>query len=270
MAEYRIDDLARAAGTTVRNVRSYQDKGLLPTPRREGRSAVYTEIHLTRLRLIGKLLDRGYSLGNIAELIAAWEGGQDIAALVGFEDAITSPFSTELPSYITFDQLYEYFGDQADPHALSLAVRLGILELDKTRLKVLSPRLLHAGVELVKAGLPLHLLLQQVTEVRGDVERIATRFVNLVLDEVFDQFGRDRLPPREEIPRITELVRRLRPMAQVVVEVELARALGQSVDSALGNRIARLATSTRSKQPPEKSKTKRGILSGRKPKPKGR
>ena len=30
MAEYRIDDLARAAGTTVRNVRAYQDRGLLP------------------------------------------------------------------------------------------------------------------------------------------------------------------------------------------------------------------------------------------------
>ena len=31
--DYRIDELAREAGTTVRNVRAYQDRGLLPPPR---------------------------------------------------------------------------------------------------------------------------------------------------------------------------------------------------------------------------------------------
>ena len=29
--EYRIDELARLGGTTVRNVRAYQDRGLLPS-----------------------------------------------------------------------------------------------------------------------------------------------------------------------------------------------------------------------------------------------
>ena len=32
MGEYRIDELARLAGTTVRNVRVYQDRGLLSCP----------------------------------------------------------------------------------------------------------------------------------------------------------------------------------------------------------------------------------------------
>ena len=44
MAEYRIDDLAREAGTTVRNVRVYQDRGLLPPPRREGRAGIYSDV----------------------------------------------------------------------------------------------------------------------------------------------------------------------------------------------------------------------------------
>ncbi|MFB9386717.1 MerR family transcriptional regulator [Pseudonocardia petroleophila] len=35
--EYRIDELAHTAGTTVRNIRAYQDRGLLPPPRRVGR-----------------------------------------------------------------------------------------------------------------------------------------------------------------------------------------------------------------------------------------
>src|SRR5436305_1643105 len=46
-AEYRIDELAREAGTTVRNVRAYQDRGLLPPPRRSGRVGLYTDAHLS-------------------------------------------------------------------------------------------------------------------------------------------------------------------------------------------------------------------------------
>ncbi len=243
MADFTIDELARKAGTTVRNVRAYQDKGLLPAPRKEGRVGIYTEIHLSRLRLIGQLLGRGYTLSNIAELIGAWEKGQDVAQLIGLESAITSPFSTEIPTYITVEQLFELFGEGASGETLEFAINVGILEPEGERLRVPSPRLLNAGAELVKAGLPLHLLLLQVSELRGDVQRIANRFVKLIIDEVFNRYGEDRLPPPQDVPRLAELVRRLRPMAQTVVEVELARALETSVGSALGDRLARVAVS---------------------------
>ena len=42
MGEYRIDELARLAGATVRNIRVYQDRGLLAPPRRDGRVGIYT------------------------------------------------------------------------------------------------------------------------------------------------------------------------------------------------------------------------------------
>src|SRR3954447_15951269 len=83
VTEYRIDDLARAAGTTVRNIRAYRDRGLVPPPRRHGRLALYDDTHVDRLRLIGGLLHRGYTLANIAELIEAWEGGRDVGELLG-------------------------------------------------------------------------------------------------------------------------------------------------------------------------------------------
>src|SRR5204862_816178 len=153
--EHRVDELARLAGTTVRNVRAYQDKGLLPPPRREGRVGLYTDAHLARLRLIGHLLERGYSLSNIAELISAWERGQDIGALLGLEAELVQPWSDEQAGSITFDELTELFGD--DPDALREAVKLGLLEPeeDGDGFGVPSPRLLHAGAELVAAGIPL-------------------------------------------------------------------------------------------------------------------
>src|SRR5699024_10415430 len=62
--EITSEELARTADTTVRNVRAYQDRGLLPPPERRGRSGIYSDVHLARLRIIGQLLKRGYTLAN--------------------------------------------------------------------------------------------------------------------------------------------------------------------------------------------------------------
>ena len=67
MAEYRAEEVAEAAGVTIALVRSYQSKGLLPPPRHVGRTAVYGEHHLERLRRIEALKARGHSLRSIAE-----------------------------------------------------------------------------------------------------------------------------------------------------------------------------------------------------------
>src|SRR5215467_7263554 len=88
MGEYRIDELARLAATTVRNVRVYQDRGLLAPPRRDGRVGIYTDAHLARLRLIGRLLRRGYTFAIIGEMLAVWERGGDLAEILDLESAI--------------------------------------------------------------------------------------------------------------------------------------------------------------------------------------
>ncbi len=81
----------------MRNIRAYQERGLLPPPERRGRVGIYGEAHLARLKIIAPLLERGYSLANVAELIGTWEGGHDISKLLGLEAAITSPCPTNRP-----------------------------------------------------------------------------------------------------------------------------------------------------------------------------
>lgn len=78
----RIDDLAAEAGTTVRNIRVYQEKGLLPPPVRRGRSALYGPEHRRRLRLVLRLLDRGYTFATIGELFAAERHGLSLSELL--------------------------------------------------------------------------------------------------------------------------------------------------------------------------------------------
>jgi DNA-binding transcriptional MerR regulator len=66
---YRVEELAAAAGISVELLRSYQTKGLVDPPRREGRLALYDDRHLERLRTIRELKAKGYSLKAIAGLL---------------------------------------------------------------------------------------------------------------------------------------------------------------------------------------------------------
>lgn len=81
--EFRMEELAREAGITVRTLRFYRERKLIPPPRREGRIAWYDESHLARLRTIAALLERGHTLSGIAELSEAFDRGRDVGELLG-------------------------------------------------------------------------------------------------------------------------------------------------------------------------------------------
>jgi DNA-binding transcriptional MerR regulator len=66
---YRAAELAADVGVSVQLLRSYQSKGLLPRPRREGRVAWYGPHHRERLLHILELKARGYSLRMIGEAL---------------------------------------------------------------------------------------------------------------------------------------------------------------------------------------------------------
>ena len=237
-AEYTIDELAREAGTTVRNVRAYQDRRLLPPPQRRGRTGFYSDVHLARLRLIGQALERGFTLANIDEMISAWEQGQDVGQMLGLEAAITSPWSDEVPGYFTAAELVAMFGEPLTPDVLAKITRLGILVADGERFRAPSPRMIRAGAELVAAGVPLDALLDVLAATRTHVEKVADALVRLVVEHVFDPLGTDRPPPASEVPRLADLVWRLRPLAKMAVNAEVARAMERSANRFLGDRLA--------------------------------
>ena len=73
--EWTIDELARKAGTTTRNIRSYQTKGILPPPRMVGRVGYYSEGHLARLKYTAGLQERGFSLAAIGKIFPRTSSG---------------------------------------------------------------------------------------------------------------------------------------------------------------------------------------------------
>jgi DNA-binding transcriptional MerR regulator len=236
---YRIDDLARAADTTVRNVRAYQDRGLLPPPRREGRVAIYDDGHLARLRLIGNLLERGFTLANIGELTAAWDKGKSLGAVLGLVPEITGPWSDETPEHVPAHKLLAMFSGGLSTADLAFAVELGLLEPEGNGFRITSPRELAIGVELNAAGVPMQEVFAELRQLRADMEGIASRFIDLTARHIWERYAEKR-PDEEPDGDLHGIVQRLRPMAQAAVDAELARAMRLHATQYLENVIQRM------------------------------
>ena len=198
-----MEELAKEAGITVRTLRFYRERKLIPPPRREGRIAWYDDHHLARLRTIAALLERGHTLNGIAELAEALDNGRDVADLLGVE-----PPSEEEPVHLTPEELAARFEGQVTPENLSAALDLGYLGTDGDEIVHISRRLLDVSSALVREGIPLAEVLAAGKRVREHVDDLAEMFAELVLRHTGE-----------------EDLQRLRPLARSVVEAELSLAL---------------------------------------------
>ncbi|MEU0160070.1 MerR family transcriptional regulator [Streptomyces sp. NPDC006261] len=223
-----MEDLARAGGATVRTIRAYQDRGLLPTPERRGRANVYGEAHLARLLQIADLLERGYTLASIKELLEAWDAGRGLGGVLGLVAEVHGPWTDEKADRITREELDAKFGGSQDDQAIAEAVALGVLERVPGRpdeFLVPSPQELAVAVELHAAGVPLLAISGHLKELRGQVEHIASRFLEFTTEHVFARYLGHRPPTDSDAAEAASMVRRLRPLARQAVDAELARAM---------------------------------------------
>jgi DNA-binding transcriptional MerR regulator len=198
-----MEELARLAGITVRTLRFYRERKLIPPPRREGRIAWYDDHHLARLRTISALLERGHTLNGIAELAEALEHGRDVADLLG----VGAPTEEE-PVHLTPEELAARFEGEVTAENLAAAMDLGYLGTDGDEIVHVSRRLLEVSSALVREGIPLAEVLAAGKQVREHVDALAELFADMVL----------RHGPEENLHR-------LRPLARSVVEAELSLAL---------------------------------------------
>lgn len=235
--EYGIDELAREAGTTVRNVRAYQDRGIIPPPVRRGRAGIYSSEHLSRLRIVGQLLARGYTLSSIGELIEALDQGHNLAQVIGIESAVASPWTDEQPVAYTLPQLVAMFAGHFDSRLLAEVVDLEILRQQGGKFIAPSPKMIHAAAELVKTGIPLSDMLGVVSQLRANVERAAEAMVQLIDRHLLDKYG-DGLPPPEEAAEVGDLIWRLRPLVEMAVHAEVSRAMQRAASQHLGDRLS--------------------------------
>ncbi|AYJ51080.1 MerR family transcriptional regulator [Rhodococcus sp. P1Y] len=226
MIEYRVDDLARRAGVSVRNVRVYQDRGLLPPPRREGRTGWYNEAHLARLELISRMLDRGYTFATISELLSAAQSGLRV------EDVLTTDGEVQQLREIRHlgrEELRGLFGPGIADEDLDRGAELGLMAHEGGGFRIDNPVFLEAAKLLHDAGIPLTRTLDQTEAVRRDLDDVASRFVALITDKFLtdgkDPFDTDATTVGE----LAELVNSLRPLTHRVVGVLFGEAMERQI-----------------------------------------
>ncbi|WP_406206625.1 MerR family transcriptional regulator [Kitasatospora sp. NBC_01560] len=241
--EYRVEELAEAAGITTRTLRFYRERKLLQPPRKEGRIAWYGETHLNRLRVIAELLERGHTLGGIAELIGAGESGQDVAELIGLEAAIIAPWSDETPVHLSWDELKAAFGDQLTEENTAESIAQGYITISEDGITHVSRRLMDATTALVDEGVPLSVVLEASRRSQEHVDAIAEIFTAVVREQILGALAADSPLPPGEAARLTDQILRVRPLARTVTDAQFALAMDRRVhaeyDELLRQRLER-------------------------------
>ncbi len=228
--EFGVDELARRGGTTVRQVRLYIERGLLPRPRREGRSAYYTELHVHRLQMILRLMSRGYTIAAIKELTDAWDSQRGLADVLGLERALTAPFG-EAPRHVTREAIASAFPVDDLDEIIDRAIAIGLLERDGDDFILTVPAFFDVGAELVDTGVPVSAVLDIAERIRAATAGLADDFVAMFLEHIWQPFV-DAGEPADAIAGLTNAIERQRAVATRVVAAALDAAMQERVDAA--------------------------------------
>ncbi len=242
-----IDELAREAGTTVRNVRVYQDRGLLAPPERRGRIGLYGPDHLRRLRLVLRMLERGYPLAAIRELVEAWEERRDLGSVLGLEEAITAPYQSEHPRRVSGARFRELLG--GDEVAVARALETGLAHLDGDDVVIPNPRFFDVGLELLEEGFPPRAVVEVAVEIARSMDHVAHVCVSFVSEHLWRSFFEAGMPAADA-ERVAGVIRRMRPRAQAAADAALAEAMEKHTDEVFARTAERLASKARQRRKP--------------------
>jgi DNA-binding transcriptional MerR regulator len=234
--EYRIDDLARLAGTTTRNIRVYRDRGLLPPPLRVGRIALFNDTHLTRLRLITSMLDRGYNIAHVREMLGAWEEGKNLGDVLGLENAIAGTWTTEKPETMALVDAQRLVDD---PEAFERLVALQVIRVDGARATITRPKLIEAFNEIRGYGVKLEKLVDLHEQIVPEIDKIGDMLVRAGAEHVLERIKPgEPLPADAEIAELITMLVRFRTQAVATVTATLASSIESNIESLVSRILA--------------------------------
>lgn len=217
--EYRVEELALAAGVRVDTVRFYQAKGLLPPPRREKRAALYSEEHLALLRRIRLYQSQGLSLTVIKRLLASEPASKAEALLAAVADEAGE-------QALTREQVAARSGV---PEALLVSLEAARLLRPMTgaggepRYSDADVQMARAGLEILGQGFPLDELLALALRHARGVEEVTEAAIDLFDRHVHRQGESGKADP----VRLAESFRRLLPAVTTLVALHFQRTLLQ-------------------------------------------
>lgn len=231
-----IDELARVSGVTVRNIRAYQARGLLPPPQVRARTGYYGPGHEARLDLIKELQGEGVKLDVIKKLLDTTGGSTE--QVVRFIRAVRTLFAVEDRQIVSLLELVERF-NETDPNLVKRAQKMGLLtEIGEAQYEETSPRLMAAAQAMTEMGIPMTRSLDVVEQLRQHADGIAKIYVDLFLGEVWQPFDNEGRPD-DQWPRLYEVIGNLRRVSGDAMLAVLELAVAERLDVTFGRDIVR-------------------------------
>lgn len=228
-----IEELSFRSGVTTRSIRDYQSRGLLPPPAQQPgrRTAAYGPEHLARLRVIGRMQQRGHSLAGIRKLLQAAEEGKSLEQLLGVEIAVAES-SPDRSVTLSEEEFRHRVPKGMDADELMRMLRhAGLLVREGDRLRVPYPDLLRLGLQAIASGMPLDALLMEYSRISRDVRGIAERCVGLFMKFVAAPYNAAGMPAAQ-LGAYVDSIKSLRAMTAGMIESMVARALDEEIETA--------------------------------------
>ncbi|GAA1738060.1 MerR family transcriptional regulator [Aeromicrobium alkaliterrae] len=243
--ELTIDELAGHVGMTVRNVRAYAGRGILPPPRLEGRTGYYGREHVQRLQLVRELLDRGFTLQAIESSVR--EARPAVAGhTLDLLRILDEPHDVE-PEIMTRAGLAALAGVDRDNRLIDDLAALGLVRwIDDQNVELLQPQIVRIGATVVNLGLDPSTVINLYPLMRAQLRTVADAFVRSVSAEIIDPFLEAGLP-ESDWDHILAVTEGLLPIASQVTVAILREQLGAAIDDELSVKLEalRLASTPR-------------------------
>jgi DNA-binding transcriptional MerR regulator len=227
-----LEELTRRSGISVRNIRFYTSRGLLPAPIRKGRSGYYSADHLARLELVRELQAHGFTLAAIERYVAKIPADAT-PETIALHRTLLAPWMPELPETMTRKELVRRAGRPLSDEDLDTLNALGIVFPAKQGRYQVAVAHLSVGVSLLDLGMPTDAALAAQDIFLAHGRAIADELTELFRTKVWPAYVEGGATPDQ----IREVVERFKP----VTVAALVAAYESAVNETKRETVARRA-----------------------------
>jgi DNA-binding transcriptional MerR regulator len=193
---------------SVRNIRFYTSKGLVPPPLRRGRSGYYTSDHVARLQLVLELQGHGFTLSAIEKYVAGIPADASPAD-IALHRTMLAPWMADSREEMSRPELERRAGRRVSASDLETLQALGVLEpCGRGRFQV-SVSQLGVGLGLLDLGYPIEAARAAHEVYAAHGRAIAEELYELFRTMVWPVYKEQGVSPE----RIQEVVERLKPLS---------------------------------------------------------
>lgn len=226
-----LDELCERVGMSVRNVRFYTTRGLVPSPIRRGRSGYYTSDHAARLELVSELQAHGFTLAAIERYVANIPD-EAPATKIGLHRALLAPWMAEHPENMTAAALDERAQRSLTEDELETLAVLGVITPNTNGTYDVALAHLDAGLKLIRFGYPRESAEAAKQMYDDHALAMASDMLDLFRKKIWPALRQSGASDED----LTEAVELLKPLSIAALVSSYERAVNENVREEIARR----------------------------------